>query len=87
MWLNLTLFNQNALFTVIRELEYAFLQLTRQVDELLTVVQLTLSGKLPLSLISPMFYATYFGIPPYVCPRITNSLPVPSFIASTSVIN
>jgi hypothetical protein len=53
MWLNLTLFNQSALFTVIRELEYALLQLTRQVDQLLTAVQLTLSWKLPLSLISP----------------------------------
>jgi hypothetical protein len=53
MWLNLTLFNQSALFTVIRELEYALSQLTHQVDELLTAVQLTLSGKLPLSLISP----------------------------------
>jgi hypothetical protein len=53
MWLNLTLFNQSTLFTVIRELEYALLQLTRQADELLTAVQVTLSGKLPLSLISP----------------------------------
>ena len=34
MWLNLTLFNQNALFTVIRELEFALIQLTHQVDEL-----------------------------------------------------
>jgi len=32
MWLNLTLFNQSVLFTVIQELEYALLQLTHQVD-------------------------------------------------------
>jgi len=43
MWLNLTLFNQSALFTVIRELEYALLQLTYQVYELLMAVQYTLS--------------------------------------------
>jgi hypothetical protein len=64
MWLNLTLFNQSVLFTVIRELEYAFLQLTRHVDQLLTAEQLTFSGKLPLSLISPMYHTTYFGISP-----------------------
>jgi hypothetical protein len=38
MWLNFTLFNQSALFTVIRELEYALLQLTHEVDELLMAV-------------------------------------------------
>ena len=32
MWLNVTLFNQSVLFTVIQELEYALLQLTHQVD-------------------------------------------------------
>jgi len=53
LWLNLTLFNQSVLFTVIRELEYALLQLTHQVDELLMAVQYTLSGKLPITIISP----------------------------------
>jgi hypothetical protein len=53
MWLNLTLFNQCALFTVIRQLKYALLQLTHQVDELLMTVQYTLSGKLPMSIIGP----------------------------------
>jgi hypothetical protein len=51
MWLNLTLLNQSALFTVIRELEYALLQLTHQVDTLLNAVQYTLSGKLPITII------------------------------------
>ena len=51
--LNLTLFIQSALFTVIRELEYALLQLTHQVDELLMAVQSSLSGKLPMSILSP----------------------------------
>jgi len=53
MWLNLTLFNQSALFTVIRELEYALLQLTHQVDELQMAVQHSLSGKLPMTILSP----------------------------------
>jgi len=53
MWLNLTLFNQSKLFTVIRELEYVLLQLTHQLDELLMAVQYTLSGKLPITIIGP----------------------------------
>jgi hypothetical protein len=53
MWLNLTLFNQSALFRVIRELEYALLQLTHQVNELLMAVQHSLSGKLPKTIMSP----------------------------------
>jgi len=53
MWLNLALFNQSALFTVIRELEFALIQLTHQVDELQMAVQHSLSGKLPMSILSP----------------------------------
>jgi len=53
MWLNLTLFNQTPLFTVIRELEDALIQLTHQVDEFLMAVQYTLSGKLPITNIGP----------------------------------
>jgi len=44
MWVNLTLFNQSALFAVIRELEVALIQLTHQVDELQMAVQHSLSG-------------------------------------------
>jgi len=53
MWLNLTLFNESTLFTVIRELEFALIQLTHQVDELQMAVQHSLSGKLPMSILSP----------------------------------
>jgi hypothetical protein len=42
MWLNLTLLNQSVLFTVVRELEYALLQLTHQADTLLNAVRYTL---------------------------------------------
>jgi hypothetical protein len=52
MSLNLTL-NQSALFTVVRQLEYALLQLTHQVDTLLNAVQYTLSVKLPITVIGP----------------------------------
>jgi hypothetical protein len=51
--LNLTSFIQSALFTVIRELEYALLQLAHQVDELLMAVQSSLSVKLPMTILSP----------------------------------
>ena len=53
MWLNLALFNQSSLFTVVRELEFALIQLTHQVDELQMAVQHSLSGKLPLTILSP----------------------------------
>jgi len=53
MWLNLTLFNQSVLFTVIRQLEFALIQLTHQVDELQMAVQHSLSGKLPMTILSP----------------------------------
>ena len=53
MWLNLTLLNQSALFTVIGELEFALIQLTHQVDELQMAVQHSLSGKLSMSILGP----------------------------------
>jgi len=53
MWLNLTLLNHSALFTVIRELEFALIQLTHQVDELQMAVQHSLSGKLSMSILGP----------------------------------
>ena len=53
MWLNLTWLNQSALFTVIRELEFALIQLTHQVNELQMAVEHSLSGKLPMTILSP----------------------------------
>jgi hypothetical protein len=86
MWLNLTLFNQSALFTVIRELEYVRLQLTHQVDELVMAVQYTLSGKLPMTIIGPnVLHSVLRNI--YVCLKIMNSLPVPNFIIFTCITN
>jgi hypothetical protein len=51
-WLNVTLYKQSTLFIVIRQLEYALLQLTHQVDELIAV-QYTLTGKLPMTIVGP----------------------------------
>jgi hypothetical protein len=48
------LLNKSALFTVIKELEYALLQLIHQVNTLLNAVQYTLLGKLPITIIGPV---------------------------------
>jgi hypothetical protein len=37
----------------VRQLEFALLQLEKQIDQLLAAVQYTLIGKLPVTLISP----------------------------------
>ena len=52
-WLNVTLRNYSELYTVIRRLEFAWLQLIYQTDELIGAVQCVLQGKLPISLINP----------------------------------
>jgi len=87
MWLNLTSFNHSALFTAIRELEYALLQLTHQVDELLMAVQYTLSGKLPITIISPNVLHSILRNISFVCPKVMNSLPVPNLITFTCIMN
>jgi len=52
-WLNVTLRNYSELYTVIRQLEFALLQMIYQTDELIGVIQCVLQGKLPISLTSP----------------------------------
>ena len=52
-WLNVTLQNYNELYTVIRQLEFALLQVIYQTDKLTGAIQCVLQGKLPISLISP----------------------------------
>jgi len=84
MWLNLTLFNQSALFSEVRQLEHALLQLTHQVDELLMAVKHMLSEKLPLTITSPrVFHNILRNIS--VFPIITYSLPVPDLITFTCI--
>jgi hypothetical protein len=43
-WLNMTVYNHSVLFLVIRQIEFALLELTQQVDEMLIAVQHILLG-------------------------------------------
>jgi len=52
-WLNVTFRNYSELYTVIRQLEFALLQMIYQTDELIGAIQCVLQGKLLISLISP----------------------------------
>ena len=53
MWLNLTINSQSSVYMAVRQLEFAVLQLTQQIDELLAATQSILQGKLPIALVKP----------------------------------
>jgi hypothetical protein len=53
MWLNLTIYNQSAIYMALRLPELSLLLLTQNIDSLLAAVQCVLHGKLLLSLVSP----------------------------------
>ena len=53
IWLNYTLHGQSELFTAVRQLEFALLQMIQQVSDLIIAVQSVLQGKLPMNLINP----------------------------------
>jgi hypothetical protein len=53
LWLNITLYNQSELYMVNRQLEFALLQMTQQLSELVNAFQYTLLGKLPLNILNP----------------------------------
>jgi hypothetical protein len=53
MLLDFTIHNQSELYVLIRQLEFALLQLIQQVDELITDIQHVLLGKLPITLNEP----------------------------------
>jgi hypothetical protein len=53
MLLNVTIQNQSELYMLIRQLEFALLQLIQQVDGPITAIQYVLLGKLPITLIDP----------------------------------
>jgi len=52
VWLNIILQNYSELYTVIRQLEFALLQMIHHSDRLLGAIQRVLQGKLPISLIN-----------------------------------
>ena len=51
-WLNLTVYGQSKLFTMI-QLEFSILQLTQRLDELTNAIQYVVMGSLPANLINP----------------------------------
>ena len=53
MWLNLKIHSQSSVYIAVRQLEFAVLQFTQHIDELLTAAQNILQGKLPIALITP----------------------------------
>jgi len=53
IWFNYTLHGQSELFTAVRQVEFALLQMIQQVIDLISAVQSVLQGKLPMNLINP----------------------------------
>ena len=53
-WLNITMYNYSELFMVIRHLEFAILQLSEQINDIMDAMQYVLLGKLPINLLSPV---------------------------------
>ena len=47
LWLNVTMYNYSELFMIIRQLEFAILQLTQQIKDIMDAMQYALLGKLP----------------------------------------
>ena len=54
LWLNITLFGQSEMHTVIRQLEFTLFQLVQQVDKLFNAVQCTMKGRLSIKLVNPI---------------------------------
>ena len=53
IWLNYTLQRQIELFTAVRQLELAMLQMIQQVSDFISTVESMLQGKLPMNRINP----------------------------------
>ena len=53
-WLNYTLYNQSSIFTYVRQLEFAILELRTLVKEVLISLDSTMTGKLSMNLIPPV---------------------------------
>ena len=54
LWLNITLFGQSEMHTVIRQLEFTLFQLVQQVDKLFNLVQCAMQGRLSIKLVNPI---------------------------------
>ena len=53
MWLNITIYSQRELFTMIRQLQFALLRLLQQLDELSNSIQSAIQGSLSISPVNP----------------------------------
>ena len=53
LWLIVTIHNQSESYMVIRQLEFALLQLTQQLIELMDAISYILLGKIPVNLLNP----------------------------------
>jgi len=53
LWLNLTVYGQSELFTMIRQLIFSIIQLTERLDELTNAIQYVVMGSVPANLINP----------------------------------
>jgi len=58
MWLNVTIYGQSEIYMAVRQLEFALLQLTQEVDDLLIVTQCAIQGNLSVKL--RHFYITKY---------------------------
>jgi len=53
LWLNINLFGQSELHTVIRQLEFTLFQLVQQIDVLFNIIQSAIHGRLFIKLVNP----------------------------------
>ena len=53
LWLNITLFGQSELHTVIRQLEFTLFQLVQQIDDLFNIIKSPMHGRLSIKLVNP----------------------------------
>jgi hypothetical protein len=54
IWLNITIYEQNTLYSTIKQMVLTLSQLSQHVDDLFDAVQYSIQRKLPLKLISPI---------------------------------
>jgi len=59
-WLNYTLYNQSSIFTFVRQLEFAILELRNFAKEVLNSLDSTMTGKLCMNLIPPVMLRNIF---------------------------
>ena len=56
MWLNLTIYGLSEIYMAVRQLEFALLQLTQQVDDLFIAIQCVIQGNLSVKLTDPFIF-------------------------------